>query len=174
VPTAFNLLGPLTNPAGARRQLAGVSKPEYTELLARSLFLLGSERAWVVHSADGLDEISTASFTKVSQCNRGVVSTFYLHPTDVGIPKADPAALKGGNAEDNAGIIRSILAGDRGAPRDIVLLNAGAALLVAGKARSIEEGIRSAAEVIDRGDAKHTLDRLVAVSTQEAPAGAGA
>ena len=96
--TAFNLLGPLTNPAGATRQLVGVPRPELTELVARSLVLLGSERAWVVHGADGLDEISTTGYTKVSECRDGAVNTFYLHPADVGLPKAAPATLRGGDA----------------------------------------------------------------------------
>ncbi len=100
--TAFNLLGPLTNPAGARRQLVGVPRPELTELLARSLQMLGSDRAWVVHGADGLDEISTTGYTKVSECRDGSVSTFYVHPTDFGLSKAPPAALKGGDAPTNA------------------------------------------------------------------------
>src|SRR6476660_5798418 len=121
VRTAFNLLGPLTNPAGASRQLVGVPRPELTELVARSLALLGSERAWVVHGADGLDEISTTGYTKVSECRNGAVNTFYLHPLDFGIAKAAPAALGGGDASDNAAIARAILAGERGAPRDIVL-----------------------------------------------------
>src|SRR6266705_798481 len=107
--TAFNLLGPLTNPAGATRQLVGVPRPEFTELLARALMLLGSERAWVVHGADGIDEISTAGYTKVSECRNGSVNTFYLHPTDVGVPKAPSDTLKGGDAHENAAIIQSIL-----------------------------------------------------------------
>src|SRR6478752_5230289 len=101
VRTAFNLLGPLTNPAGATRQIVGVPRPELTELLARSLLMLGSERAWVVHGADGIDEISTAGYTKVSECRDGTVNTFYLHPGDVGLPKAAPGSLKGASAHDN-------------------------------------------------------------------------
>ena len=95
VRTAFNLLGPLTNPAGATRQLVGVPRPEFTELLARSLLLLGSKRAWVVHGADGIDEISTTGYTKISECRDGSVNTFYLHPADVGLPKAPQAAHSG-------------------------------------------------------------------------------
>jgi anthranilate phosphoribosyltransferase len=167
VRTAFNLLGPLTNPAGATRQLVGVPRPELTELMARSLMLLGSERAWVVHGADGIDEISTAGYTKVSECRGGAVNTFYLHPGDVGLPKAGPAALKGGDAHENARIIERILAGERGAPRDVVLLNAGAALLIAGEAASVDEGLVRASRAIDRGDARRTLDTLIAVSTAE-------
>ena len=175
VRTAFNLLGPLTNPAGATRQLVGVPRPELTELMARSLMLLGSERAWVVHGADGIDEISTAGYTKVSECRDGTVNTFYLHPGDVGLPKANPAALKGGDAHENARIIERILAGERGAPRDVVLLNAGAALLIAGEAASVDEGLVRASRAIDRGDARRTLDTLIAVSTaEEFSEGAGA
>jgi anthranilate phosphoribosyltransferase len=175
VRTAFNLLGPLTNPAGATRQLVGVPRPELTELMARSLMLLGSERAWVVHGADGIDEISTAGYTKISECRGGSVNTFYLHPGDVGLPKANPAALKGGDAHENARIIERILAGDRGAPRDVGLLNAGAALLSAGEAASVDEGLVRASRAIDRGDARRTLDKLIAVSTAEEFAqGAGA
>src|SRR5712691_781592 len=153
--TAFNLLGPLTNPAGATRQLVGVPRPELTELLARSLLLLGSKRAWVVHGADGIDEISTTGYTKVSECRDEAVNTFYVHPSDFGIPKSDSAALKGGEAEENAAIIREVLAGKRGPRRDVVLLNAGAALFVSGgRVNTIEEGIAAAAAAIDSGAAQ--------------------
>ena len=165
VRTAFNLLGPLTNPAGATRQLVGVPRPEFTELMARALMLLGSERAWVVHGADGIDEISTTGYTKISECRDGAVNTFYLHPADVGLPKATLASLKGGTAHDNARIAETILAGGRGPMRDIVLLNAGASLFVAGAAPSVEEGILLASRAIDRGDAAGTLERLAAIST---------
>jgi anthranilate phosphoribosyltransferase len=174
VRTAFNLLGPLTNPGGATRQLVGVPRAELTELMARALMLLGSERAWVVHGADGIDEISTTGYTKISECRDGAVNTFYLHPADVGLPKATTASLKGGNAHENARIIEAILAGQRGAPRDIVLLNAGAALFVAGEAVSIDEGIVRASRAIERGDARRTLDRLVSISTAEEFAAGGA
>ena len=165
VRTAFNLLGPLTNPAGATRQLVGVPRPELTELMARSLLLLGSERAWVVHGADGIDEISTTGYTKVSACGDGTVNTFYLHPTDVGLPKAPAGALRGGDARQNAGIITRVLAGEHGAPRDVVLLNAGAALFIAAAAGSIEEGIRQASSAIDSGAAARTLGDLAACSS---------
>jgi anthranilate phosphoribosyltransferase len=174
VRTAFNLLGPLTNPAGATRQLVGVPRPEFTELLARALLLLGSERAWVVHGADGIDEISTTGYTKISECREGAVNTFYLHPSDVGLPKASPVSLRGGHAHDNAKIIDGVLDGERGPARDIVLLNAGAALFVAGEARSVEDGMLRAARAIDRKDARKTLDQLVSISTaEEFAAGAG-
>jgi anthranilate phosphoribosyltransferase len=167
VRTAFNLLGPLTNPAGAARQLVGVPRPELTELVARSLALLGSERAWVVHGADGLDEISTTGYTKVSECRGGAVNTFYVHPSDFGLPKASPAQLRGGDAADNAGIARAILGGETGPPRDIVLLNAAASLLVAGAETSIGDGIRRAAAALDSGDAARVLGMLVRVSNAE-------
>ncbi|MGH9312441.1 MAG: anthranilate phosphoribosyltransferase [Vicinamibacterales bacterium] len=164
VRTAFNLLGPLTNPAGATRQLVGVPRPELTELVARALALLGAERAWVVHGADGLDEISTTGYTKVSECQNGAVRTFYVHPAEFGLPKTTPEALKGADASLNATIARSILDGRAGAPRDIVLLNAGVSLLIAGAAASVADGIRRAAESIDSGAAAAALDRLVKAS----------
>jgi len=175
VRTAFNLLGPLTNPAGATRQLVGVPRPEFTELMARALMLLGSERVWVVHGADGIDEISTTGYTKVAEARDGSVNTFYLHPAEVGLPKAAPEALKGGTAGDNARIIERVLAGERGPARDVVLFNAGAALFIAGAAPSLEEGLLHASRAIDRGDARRTLDTLVSISTaEELAAGANA
>lgn len=170
--TAFNLLGPLTNPAGASRQIVGVPKSELTELLARALMLLGSTRAWVVHGADGIDEISTTGYTKVSECRDGAVHTFYVHPADFGIEKANPAELKGGDAAINASIVRRVLDGERGAPRDVVLLNAGAALFVAGRAISVPAGITRAAQAVDSGAARTTLERMARSSQQssEVPA----
>src|SRR5262245_8595354 len=165
VRTAFNLLGPLTNPAGASRQLVGVPRPELTELVARSLALLGSERAWVVHGADGLDEISTTGYTKVSECRDGEVNTFYLHPTDIGLGKSAPDALRGGNADDNARIARGVLAGERGPQRDVVLLNAAAALLIAGRVTRLQDGLAMAADVIDNGKAAAVLEDLRRLST---------
>lgn len=164
VRTAFNLLGPLTNPAGASRQLVGVPRPELTELVARSLGQLGSKRAWVVHGADGLDEISTTGYTKVSELRDGAVNTFYLHPGDAGLPKAAPEALRGGDAAENARVAMNILNGENGPARDIVLLNAGASLLIAGAAVTIVEGIARAAQALDSGDARRVLDRLATIS----------
>jgi len=173
--TAFNLLGPLTNPAGATRQLVGVPRPEFTELMARALMLLGTKRAWVVHGADGIDELTTTGYTKISECRDGAVNTFYLHPADVGLPKAPAGALQGGDAHENARVIESILGGARGPARDVVLLNAGAALFVAGAAQSIDDGIVQASRAIDRGDARSTLGKLVSISTaEEFAAGASA
>jgi anthranilate phosphoribosyltransferase len=173
--TAFNLLGPLTNPAGATHQLVGVPRPEFTELLARSLLLLGTKRAWVVHGADGIDELTTSGYTKISECRDGAVNTFYLHPADVGLPKAPPGALAGGDAHENARIIEGVLNGERGPARDVVLLNAGAALFIAGAATSVEEGILHASRAIDRGQARRRLEALVSISTaEEFAAGASA
>ena len=162
--TAFNLLGPLTNPAGATRQIVGVPRPELTELVARALAMLGSERAWVVHGADGLDEISTTGYTKVSEARDGWVRTFYLHPADAGLPKAAPDALKGGDPAMNAEIARKLLGGERGPARDVVLFNSGAMLLVADRVRDLRDGIAHAASLIDSGKAAATLERLAAES----------
>jgi anthranilate phosphoribosyltransferase len=164
VRTVFNLLGPLTNPAAASQQLVGVPRPELTELVARSLGLLGSKRAWVVHGADGLDEISTTGYTKISECRDGAVNTFYLHPSDVALPKATPEALRGGDAAENARIAREVLGGARGAARDVVLFNAGAALLIAGAAADLNDGMRQAASALDDGRAAAILERLVQAS----------
>jgi anthranilate phosphoribosyltransferase len=162
--TAFNLLGPLTNPAGAVRQLVGVPRPELTELVARALGLLGSERAWVVHGADGLDEISTTGYTKVSECRNGVVRTFHVHPADFGLSKAAPEDLRGGDAQENAAIVRRVLAGEKGPPRDIVLLNAGAALFIAGTVSSVAEGVALAGRAVDGGASAERLQHLAETS----------
>jgi anthranilate phosphoribosyltransferase len=169
--TAFNLLGPLTNPAGARRQLVGVPMPEHTELIAHVLLQLGSDHAWVVHGSDGIDEISTAGPTQVSEARNGQVRTFTVQPGDFGIPVATLEALAGGDAQANASIIQGVLAGEEGPARNVVLLNAGAALYVAGKASSVQDGIERAARAIDQGDARRVLERLVAWSANEAIAG---
>ena len=166
VRTAFNLLGPLTNPAGARRQLVGVPRPELTELVARSLALLGSERAWVVHGADGLDEISTAGYTKVSECRDGEVNTFYLHPADVGLPRSAPGALRGGEAAENSAIAQRILAGEPGPARNVVLLNAAAALLVSGQVQRLRDGLALAGDAIDSGRAAQVLEQLRQTSAE--------
>ena len=167
VRTAFNLLGPLTNPAGARRQIIGVPRADLTETLALALLRLGVERAWVVHGADGLDELSTTGHTKVSECRAGRLNTFYVHPSAVGLTPAVAADLQGGDAAANAAIIRDVLAGRRGAPREVVLLNAGAALCVAGRAASVLEGIEQAARSIDSGAAGTTLEAMVRQSRAE-------
>ncbi len=167
VRTAFNLLGPLTNPARVSRQLVGVPRPELTELMARALLLLGSDRAWVVHGADGLDEISTTGYTKVSECRGGAVRTFYLHPSELGLSKTSAGAHAGGDAQANARIITAVLDGTPGPARDIVVLNAGAALFVAGAVSSVQLGMQSAARALDNGEARRTLERLVRVSMSD-------
>ena len=158
--TAFNLLGPLTNPVGARRQIIGVPRPEIGDLLARALLTLGTERAWVVHGLDGIDEISTTGYTKVLECRDGAITSFYIHPAEFGLPKAAAADLQGGDAVQNAAIVSDVLAGKKGAPRDVVLFNAGAALVVAGRVKNVREGIARAADAIDSGAARATLDAM--------------
>ena len=166
--TAFNLLGPLTNPAGAARQIVGVPRPELTQVMARALLRLGSERAWVVHGAGGLDEISTTGHTKVSECRGGAVHTFFIHPSQFGIAKARPEDLRGGDAVENAAIIRRVFQGEPGAARDIVVFNAGAALRVAGHASTVGEGIAMAAAALDSHAARRTLDLMAQASHAEA------
>jgi anthranilate phosphoribosyltransferase len=167
VRTAFNLLGPLTNPARPARQIVGVPRPELTELLARALMLLGVERGWVVHGADGLDELSTTGYTKVSGCRDGTVRTFYVHPADYGLPKNTIQELKGGDAPQNAARVREVLDGANGAARNVVLLNAGAGLFIAGRAGSVREGIAMAGDAIDSGRAREVLAALVEQSQAE-------
>lgn len=161
--TIFNLLGPLSNPAGVKRQLLGVFAPEWVEPLAHVLNDLGCEAAWVVHG-DGLDEMTLTGVTKVAELKDGKVRCFDVTPEDAGLPRADAAALKGGDAEHNARALRALLGGQSGAYRDITLLNSAAALIVAGKAASLTEGVAMAAASIDSGKALAALERLVAVS----------
>ncbi|HET8726076.1 MAG TPA: anthranilate phosphoribosyltransferase [Alphaproteobacteria bacterium] len=168
--TIFNLLGPMSNPAGARRQLMGVFAPEWTEPLAEVLGKLGAERAWVVHGSDGLDEITTTGPTRVAAFDRGRVRCFDVSPADAGLPTARPEDLKGGEAEENAEALRGVLAGTKGAYRDIVLLNAAAALIVAGKANDLKGGAATAGELIDSGAARAVLDRLVEITNGPVPA----
>jgi anthranilate phosphoribosyltransferase len=137
--------------------------------------VLGSDRAWVVHGADGIDEMSTTGYTKISEGANGGVRTFYLDPTEVGLTRSEPGSLGGGTALENAGIIAAVLDGERGPARDVVVLNAGAALFIAGEADSIEDGMSRASAALDRKAARQTLDRLVALSVaEESVAGAGA
>jgi anthranilate phosphoribosyltransferase len=172
VRTAFNLLGPLTNPAGTTRQLVGVPRPELTELVARALGLLGSAHVWVVHAADGLDELSTTGYTKVSECRAGLLRTFFVHPSMFGLQKVAIEDLRGGDAAHNAEVARSVFGGAAGAARDIVLLNAAAGLFIAGRVSTVALGVAMAAEAIDSGRAAETLAHLVALS--HAPAEASA
>ena len=162
--TIFNLLGPLSNPAGVTRQMVGVFSKQWVEPLAQVLKNLGTERAYVVHGSDGLDEITTAGPTTVAALENGAVRTFEITPDDVGLAKVDPEALRGGNAGENAEALGGVLAGKAGPYRDVAILNAAAALVVAGRAKDLREGVARARQSIDSGDAARCLDRLKAVS----------
>jgi anthranilate phosphoribosyltransferase len=159
--TMFNLLGPICNPAGVRRQLMGIFAEEWLEPVAHVLADLGTEKAWVVHGADGLDEMTTTAVTRVAVLDRGQVSLREIAPEDAGLKRSSLAALKGGTAEENARAIHDLFAGAKNAFRDIVLLNAGAALVVADKANTIAEGVALAGEAIDSGRAGNTLQMSV-------------
>ncbi|MDO9586339.1 MAG: anthranilate phosphoribosyltransferase [Brevundimonas sp.] len=158
--TVFNLLGPLSNPAGAKRQVMGVYDPRLLEPLAEVLGRLGATRAWTVHG-QGLDELTTTGETEVAEWKDGAVRRFTVTPEDAGLPRADLAALRGGDAEENAAALRALLDGATGAYRDIVLLNAAAALVVADRAADLAEGAALAAAVIDDGRASTALADLV-------------
>ncbi len=164
--TIFNALGPLSNPAGATRQVVGVYSAALTETLAGVLGTLGAERAFVVHGSDGLDEMTLTGPTRVSELRNGSVSTYDVSPGEFGLAQASADALKGGDADYNAEITRSILNGEEGARRDIVLLNAAAAIVAGDKARDLNEGVQIAAEVIDSGKALEKLEGLVAASRE--------
>lgn len=164
VRTIFNILGPLANPASASIQLMGVYDPGLTETLARVLDLLGTHRALVVHGANGLDELSTTGTNKVTQLHNGQITTYNLQPQELGLPLAEIAQLKGGLPEENAGIIKALLEGEKGSKRDVVLLNAAAGLLVAEKAVDFKEGIALAAGSIDSGKALNKMEQLIRLS----------
>jgi anthranilate phosphoribosyltransferase len=157
----FNMLGPLTNPAGANCQLLGVYAPELTEMFAQALRLLGGKRAFVVHGHDGLDEISVCAPTRISELNNGLIRTYDISPEQFFGRIADPVELAGGDPEKNAGIAQKILDGEKGPRRDVVLLNASAALVAAGKAGDFKQGIELAQAAIDGGKAREKLDALV-------------
>ncbi len=161
VRTIFNMLGPLTNPAGAKGQIIGVFSPELTEPFANVLRLLGSKRAFIVHGQDGLDEITTTTTSRVSELSDGSVRTYEFDPLGIIEDYADAAELAGGDPETNAGITRAILEGEAGAKRDIVCLNAAAAIAAGGKADTINEGWALAQESIDSGKARAALDGLI-------------
>ncbi|MFN4281943.1 MAG: anthranilate phosphoribosyltransferase [Alphaproteobacteria bacterium] len=164
--TIFNLLGPLANPAAAKRQLLGVFSRQWIAPVAEVLGQLGSERAWVVHGSDGLDELTTTGASYVAELKDGKVATFEVVPEDAGLPRVTADALKGGDPAFNAKAIHAMLDGAAGPYRDIVLLNAAAALVVAGKAADLKAGVKLAAEAIASGKAKATLAALVATSTK--------
>jgi anthranilate phosphoribosyltransferase len=161
--TVFNLLGPLSNPAGAKRQLLGVFDGRWVDPLARVLGALGATRAWVVHG-DGMDEITTTGTTHVAEWRDGGVRLFNITPEAVGLPRAALADLRGGDPADNAAALRAVLAGEAGAYRDVVLINAAAAFLVADKVETLREGVEMAAESIDSGAAALALERLIALT----------
>jgi anthranilate phosphoribosyltransferase len=162
--TVFNLLGPLTNPASANAQVIGVASESLTEPLARVLAELGTLRAFVVHGADGLDEISNTGASRLSEVREGLVRSYAVRPEDFGLPRATIAELQGGDRQQNAQIIRDILSRQAGPRRDIVLMNASAALVAGGRARDLKEGVELAAQSIDTGAARERLERLVGFS----------
>jgi anthranilate phosphoribosyltransferase len=162
--TIFNLLGPLSNPAGVKRQMVGVFSRQWVEPLANVLKNLGSESAWVVHGSDGLDEITSAGPTHVAALENGTVRSFEIAPEDVGVARAMPEMLRGGDADQNARALLDVLKGKVGAFRDVALLNAAAGLVVAGRAKDLKQGFALAAKSIDSGEAEGRLDRLIAVS----------
>lgn len=162
--TIFNVLGPICNPANVKRQIVGVYDRALVEPIAHVLKNLGSEHIWVVHGHDGLDELTTTGPSFVAELKNGAVRSFEVTPQDAGLAKAELADLIGGDAEENAAAIRAVLAGEAGAFRDIVVLNAGAALVVAGLAETLVQGVGRAAEAIDSGAAARALDKLIAAS----------
>src|SRR5215468_10160074 len=162
--TIFNLLGPLSNPAGVKRQMVGVFSRQWVEPLAHVLKNLGSDRAYVVHGSDGLDEITTSGPTAVAALEHGSVRTFEVVPESLGIARVKPDALRGGDAAANAAALKAVLEGRKGAYRDVAVLNAAAALVVAAKAQTLAEGLKLAQHAIDSGGAEGSLGRLIAVS----------
>jgi anthranilate phosphoribosyltransferase len=170
VRTIFNFLGPLTNPAGATRQVIGVSDAAFLDTIAGALAKLGARKALVVSSADGLDEMSTSGTTRVVEVDGPQVHSYEVSPEDVGLPRARPEELAGGTPEDNAETTRRIFAGEPGPQRDLAVLNAGAAIYVAGRAETLEVGVREAEAAIDDGRAATSLDRLISMTRELAPA----
>ncbi|MGB6817832.1 MAG: anthranilate phosphoribosyltransferase [Pseudolabrys sp.] len=162
--TIFNLLGPLSNPARVKRQMVGTFSKQWVEPMAQVLKNLGSESIWVVHGSDGLDEITTAGLTTVAALENGMIRTFEVGPEDAGLSRAKPEALCGGDAEHNARALLDVLKGMPSPFRDIAILNAAAALIVAGKAKDLKQGAMLAAKSIEAGEAEGRLDRLIAVS----------
>jgi anthranilate phosphoribosyltransferase len=167
IPTIFNLLGPLTNPGRARHQLLGVFAPELTDRLAEVLRELGSERAWVVHADDGLDELSTLGPTRISELREGRVHTWKLEPRELGIDYARLSDLQVRDVRESADVIARLLGGERGPARDIALLNCAAALVVAGACQDVGEGLKLASQTLDNGAARRALEGLVRFSNQQ-------
>ena len=169
VRTIFNFLGPLTNPAGAARQVIGVSDPAFLQTIAGALVRLGAEKALVVSSEDGLDEMSTAGTTTVVEVDGSEIHTYALTPEDVGLRRGRYEDLAGGRPEHNAAVTRRIFGGEDGPARDLAALNAGAAIYVAGRVDTLEAGVRAAEETLDSGRAAEALDTLVALTQELAP-----
>ncbi len=169
VRTIFNFLGPLTNPAGASRQLIGVSDPAYLDTIAGALALLGTRHALVVSSDDGLDELSISAPTRVVEVVGDELRSFSVSPEEVGLGRAAPEAVPGGDPDENAGTARRILAGEAGPPRDLAVLNGGAAIYAGGGADSLQAGVRAAEDAIDSGAAAELLERFVARTRELAP-----
>lgn len=167
VRTIFNLLGPLSNPAGVKRQLTGAFSREWIVPMAKTLGNLGCDMTWVVHGSDGLDEITTTGPTYVAQLKDGAVTEFEISPEDAGLPLAKPEDLKGGTPEENAEALRSLLQGEASAYRDCVLFNSAAALLIAGKATDLKDGVAQAAAAIDEGKAMNTLEDLINITNND-------
>ena len=165
--TIFNLLGPLSNPAGVKRQFTGVFSRDWIEPMARVLGKLGCERAWVVHGSDGLDELTTTGPSHVAELKDGQVDIFQVTPEEAGLPRAEPADLKGGSPENNARAMTAMLAGEKGAFRNVVLYNAAASLIVAGKMEKLADGVAMAAAAVDDGRARTTLENLVAITNAD-------
>ncbi len=166
VRTIFNFLGPLTNPAGAERQLLGVSDRHYQETIAEALVGLGSVRAMVVAAEDGVDELSISARTRVVEVAEGRTEEWFVEPGDFGLVRAELEGVPGGSPEENAAVSRAVLAGESGPHRDLVLLNAGAAIYVGGLAATLGDGVEKAAEAIDSGAARELLERLVATTAR--------
>jgi anthranilate phosphoribosyltransferase len=162
--TVFNLLGPLTNPAGARHQLVGVFSEDYVRPMAEALLELGAERAMVVHGADGMDEITVTDRTHAAEVSEARISEYELTPEGMGLSRHEPAGLLGGDAYENARLLRNVLGGESGAARDVTLANAGAAIYISGLASSVAEGVRLAAESVDSGAARESLDSFVEIT----------
>ncbi len=164
--TIFNLLGPLSNPAGVTRQFTGVFAKDWVEPMANVLNNLGCEAAWVVHGLDGLDEMTTTGPSYVAELKDGKVSTFEVSPEDAGLPTAQPEDLKGGDGEHNAAALRAVMDGVAGPYRDVTIYNAAGALIVAGKATDLKDGAVQAAASIDDGKAKAALDKMIAITNE--------
>jgi anthranilate phosphoribosyltransferase len=165
--TIFNLLGPISNPASVKRQMVGVYSKQWVEPVAQVLKLLGSDRAWVAHGSDGLDEITTSGPTSIAALENGKVRTFEINPEDAGLSRAKPESLRGGDAETNAAALKAVLNGSKGAYRDIAIFNAAAAFIIAGKAKDLKDGAAMAAKSLDSGEAASRLERLIRVSNAQ-------